>query len=978
MKLTEILKDMFKSDGGEVWVGGVRIDGLVLDNTKDPVVIAPVSSYVNQMGLTIKPSISSGYPGDIIKLYASSDVDFDTYEWSIESGDARFVDDINIGEVVGIISDVVNSVSVSLRAQKDDVVDEVNCIVDYVTGFFSENTAIVGPSLIDYTDPVRYEISSTVEPDSVSWEIIGGGTIDVDTDPKIAFVTADDSGDDILLKATLSKAYYNDIAVSKGVSVDKCGLASGTVERPAILYPEDWSYEKQSKIRISPFHGVSAPGGTNFQITPVEVNDWLNPIYDETLDFTKEIPISMEWFVEDYSNYYVRVQYIDDQGKRSEWSDPVVIFVNTWSCTATVHIPDIFNDGSCILSYTLMHDAHDTGNKYHGYWYGGEKYENSPLIYGARFDTGNYILSDYDFSGNYTVSFYVKLYSFNDQWVTLFRNDNHQAALKNGNWALWCHDGSPSDTVDSGVSAELNRWYHVVYSVWGNVVKIYIDGELVLDETTNNFSDKATGDLILGYWDNGSPTQNLNGVMNNFRVFRKQLSDDEIVKLSNETFPLVADRADLFLDDSAVVLLGFDGNLNDATGIYNGVWNGTGSYDYGKIVSGANFDGSNSIDISVNMDITAKTITFFMKKTSSGDAIILCSDSSEEYIIVTGDSNNYGSVPKSSIAYVTENSSSKAFYCSYTRDSGKFIFVAFVISDNTDECELYFDGIKQSATNNIANLQQVEFVKIGANQDNSYKFQGVLDQLRIFNRALTNEEIQCLYYEKPGLEFAQNPDPFYDNSGVVLYMFEDNANDEFGLHDGVWSGTEQYEDGVVADGRAAYFDGGSAIGIGNSEELIPGGTSFTISFWVKINSLNGNDDRIIGTEYYNGGFTVSSGYDGDNFTFSIDSDGTWVHTTFGTDFISSNFVNAVAIYDSTTETLKTYVNGVEIASNSVSNAWHYSRSDGCFYIGGDAKNNSSCTDPENTISGYVDNFRILNRALSDEEVLEIYNNEKPQ
>ena len=103
-----------------------------------------------------------------------------------------------------------------------------------------------------------------------------------------------------------------------------------------------------------------------------------------------------------------------------------------------------------------------------------------------------------------------------------------------------------------------------------------------------------------------------------------------------------------------------------------------------------------------------------------------------------------------------------------------------------------------------------------------------------------------------------------------------------------------------------------------------------------------------------------------------------MHTTFGTDFISSNFVNAVAIYDSTTETLKTYVNGVEIASNSVSNAWHYSRSDGCFYIGGDAKNNSSCTDPENTISGYVDNFRILNRALRDEEVLEIYNNEKPQ
>ena len=73
---------------------------------------------------------------------------------------------------------------------------------------------------------------------------------------------------------------------------------------------------------------------------------------------------------------------------------------------------------------------------------------------------------------------------------------------------------------------------------------------------------------------------------------------------------------------------------------------------------------------------------------------------------------------------------------------------------------------------------------IGSFRTNAAFFNGKLDQIRIFNRALdeTNDgEVTTLYNEPSNLSTASTTDIFDDGSGVALYEFEEGAKDTGGV-----------------------------------------------------------------------------------------------------------------------------------------------------------------------------------------------------
>ena len=209
-----------------------------------------------------------------------------------------------------------------------------------------------------------------------------------------------------------------------------------------------------------------------------------------------------------------------------------------------------------------------------------------------------------------------------------------------------------------------------------------------------------------------------------------------------------------------------------------------------------------------------------------------------------------------------------------------------------------------------------------------------------------------------------------DGSCIACYTFDnETADDLSGNYHGTWDGTEQYDIGKF--GKAAKFDGSSSICLGKAENLIPSNSKFTISLWVKINEKVKTYDRILGTEYHNGGIIISRGYDGDNFSFLIGN---------GTD--SSNYIRI-----SLGSKLEDYFHHVVIGwngsesfcyldSNYVGNSpissWSYANSSVNMFLGADANENGDSTSSELFIKGLIDQVRIFDKALTKEEVQKVY------
>ena len=123
---------------------------------------------------------------------------------------------------------------------------------------------------------------------------------------------------------------------------------------------------------------------------------------------------------------------------------------------------------------------------------------------------------------------------------------------------------------------------------------------------------------------------------------------------------------------------------------------------------------------------------------------------------------------------------------------------------------IYVDGtLVDSKTYKFTQMTTVRNFSIGYG-DSGY-FDGVIDEVRIYDRALTAEEVKELYGED-------------DNSLLAYYPFNGNANDESGNgNNGVVSGATLVDDRLGNTDSAYYFNGTSDyISIAASSSLVKG------------------------------------------------------------------------------------------------------------------------------------------------------------
>jgi hypothetical protein len=233
-------------------------------------------------------------------------------------------------------------------------------------------------------------------------------------------------------------------------------------------------------------------------------------------------------------------------------------------------------------------------------------------------------------------------------------------------------------------------------------------------------------------------------------------------------------------------------------------------------------------------------------------------------------------------------------------------------------------------------------------------FNGKIDQFRIFNKVLSQQEVTTLSIETHAYTTISTTDIFDDNSGVALYQLDGNANDTGGV-----SGKF---------GSAAIFNGSSSA---ISTPITANYSNLSISCWVKFNALptGGADATLVSKGFYVSGSNtqyLQLRYEDftDQFTFAIRQNNTYnQQATSGVTASVGVWYNVVGTLDSSGNA-QIYVNGS--AGTSTASAPTMTNSDN-FEIG-------SFANTVALLNGKLDDVRIYSDVLTSTEVGYIYNN----
>ena len=119
-----------------------------------------------------------------------------------------------------------------------------------------------------------------------------------------------------------------------------------------------------------------------------------------------------------------------------------------------------------------------------------------------------------------------------------------------------------------------------------------------------------------------------------------------------------------------------------------------------------------------------------------------------------------------------------------TTGNWEHIIISFNNSDN--KIRIYYNGgtaVVSSALPSAASSNTENFF-IGARTTSAIVTDGKIDQVRIFNKAVSASEVTTLYGETYASATKSTTDIFGDGSGVALYELDENANDTSGNYNG--------------------------------------------------------------------------------------------------------------------------------------------------------------------------------------------------
>ena len=566
------------------------------------------------------------------------------------------------------------------------------------------------------------------------------------------------------------------------------------------------------------------------------------------------------------------------------------------------------------------------------------------------------------------------------------------------------NDWNDYKNIKSLTTVKQNHWHHVagVVDRVSNEMKLFLDGELQTTENISNVSSINTQDLFtIGTRDegaNGNKSEYFKGQIDEIRIWEKALTESEIqdrmYRPIDQTDPLWSDLSGYYKMDWGQGNTAFDYSAKGNHGtLTNGPdWVEAYSWERGMVAhypldgSGRDIHGTHSgsligttpttnlhgysqkalgldgvddyveIEEAPEFDTNQHTVSFWVNLDNvsrSGNLVSKANIGTEQQWLLK-------SIPGGKVRSVILKSDNTEILKDHQNALSSGIWYHIVRTWDGNLMSLYINGVKdqefpKDTTGNLLNSGSKNLY-LGAATLNSNElfFDGGLDEFRFYDRELSQKEINSLF-------LYESNDRLNDDL-LVYYPFNGDTNDYSGNNKhGYLSGAVLTTDRFGNLDHAYDFSRGDYVSSFSSSDINLKNSSFSISAWVKLDNLNGSDALVgqggpgtnLGLHYSFRNNALRAGFYSNDLDVSWQRNLKWNHWT--------------VTYDSSSRMRAIYMNGVKVKSSVATNNF---QGEGTFYIG----RNDCCGE---TFDGKIDDVRIYNKSLDEEDVNHLYDKERP-
>ncbi len=547
-------------------------------------------------------------------------------------------------------------------------------------------------------------------------------------------------------------------------------------------------------------------------------------------------------------------------------------------------------------------------------------------------------------------------------------------------------------------STEFNKWVHFVVTWDGSSsasnVHIYKNGvEVTYSVQTSGVGNRttdATQSLFVGNNQPLGTSRSFSGTLDDVRIYNRVLSQTEITALYNASSRgIVANKTSSSerINPANGGLVGwwsFDGKdmLNGVAQDRSGQGNNgnllniasTTFYTGGKIGQAGNFDGVNDeVRISTVPTLTQPyTISLWFKSSLMA---------ANRHLITFGSANVTPTILLRSSQDIEIDAASAGSFRTFcnkvftSSELNRWSHLVIVINSSTDasQWKCYINNVDIAVANSdssgtYANPPTTSW-SIGSYPalSNRY-FNGSIDDVRIYNRALSATEVANLYTSSSRGIVTNTSIPARLTSGLVGYWTFDGKDMLNGVARDVSgngntgnllniASTTFYTGGKI--GQAGNFDGNNDV-IKTTSDFI-GTNDVTVTAWIKISSFTAgvNNTRIVN----NGSFVFYPRLTGS--TLAVSSDGLATNAVSANNAIALNQWVFVATTRASSGTANLYVNGVLSGTAN--------QSSGTPVAGTGNVSIGNANTADRAVIGNLDDVRVYNRTLSAAEIASLYN-----
>ena len=429
-----------------------------------------------------------------------------------------------------------------------------------------------------------------------------------------------------------------------------------------------------------------------------------------------------------------------------------------------------------VTAYYKMEDATDQTGNYNGTATSVDFNVAGKFGNAGEFNGSNSLItlpSGLNQNNNFCWSFWVNFNSLTNYDTTIALQDtyrNYLDILANG--TLHFYDGvslnSPTGTVTT------STWYNVVITKSSSTGrKMYVNGSEVASDSSTANSISGSGLNMIGAYNSGSSTSlYLDGKIDQVRIFPTALTVDNVTSLYNE----------VQCAPTIVPSQNFNVNTYFGTGA-------TQAID-AKFNEAANFNGSSSVITSsslgtaLNVSSLSFSLWFKTNLNDSTDRILISSYDS------TGNARFYASLLNSGLSVVIYGSSS-TYIQNFINTVNTGIWYHLSVTHTGTTTTVYLNGIAITPSGTSGSAVAIRIagspqpLTMGQLQGNigTYALNGKIDQVRIFDTALTGNQVTDLYNNETDAT-AQLLNFPVGAGCIAAYELDGNADDISGLYSG--------------------------------------------------------------------------------------------------------------------------------------------------------------------------------------------------